>query len=619
MAKKRIAVIGEINGITDLIGNEIKSMDIDFSMIDETKEYSDILRFDPDLMIFSIREDSSNLKELISAIDNLPKKIPFIVIAGNFGEQTIIDLMKTGARDIVLWKNIDLLPNSVANVLRNDPVNGSIINKKEIDNDELFHLVVNSIPDGIIIKTIEDDKYEYMNQSFLESMDLRNVKDMPAKLFKKLPQDYKEFLERNNDKLVSTDKGIISYEDKLKIKEKIKWFDVQKMILKDSKGKQDKLLGIFVDISNHKIKEQELEKSVSRFTKLFSNSPYPISIVRSSDGKIMDINDSYLDLLGLKYEETVGKTSEELGIWADTEQRNRLFDKARNNIKVKNQEVKVKTSEGEIRTLLMSIEQITSEEDEKLLIFMALDITDRKTFIEEIRRSLAKEKDLNILKTRFISMISHEFRTPLTAIMLSTDLLKRYGDQWKEEDKLKHFDRIQKTVLRMTQLMESVLTIGRMEAGKFDFQPESIDLNSYCKSLSESIEFTATGKVRIFYSYTGNCVDPMIDENLIGLILSNLLNNAVKYSPRGKDIHFDVECNNDYATFIIKDQGIGIPEKDQNNLFKTFFRASNVGSISGYGLGLNIVKRCVDAHKGEINVQSREKQGTTFIVRIPTS
>jgi PAS domain S-box-containing protein len=565
--------------------------------------------------VFSIDTSEENYYDLLQILVEDKPKCPFFIVAENIGEKKIIELMKTGAKDIILWDDLENLPISVKSYIDYDHIDNLSSSYKK----SIFQKVVDSIPDAIILKSIKENKCEYVNRNFLEIFEV-DKKDLINKgLEEVLPKDVCNFIKQNDDKLISENCGLISYEDKVIINEKEKWFIIQKMIITDENKHPDIILGIFIETTLHKVREKDLQKSVSKFSKLFNNSPYPMSIVDSKDGRIIDINSSYLTLLGLRYEQVIGKTSLELGVWADLNQRDELFRRALNNETVKNQEVKVKSKDGSVRTLLMSIEQIKSDENEDLLIFMALDITDRKTFVEEIRRALAKEKDLNILKSRFISMISHEFRTPLTAIMLSTDLLRRYGDQWSEEDKSKHFDRIQKTVLRMTQLMESVLTIGRMEAGKFDFQPESMDLHSYCRSLAESIEFTASGKVKIKFYYSGNCNDPMIDENLIGLILSNLLNNAVKYSPQGKDVHFEVTCDQSNASFVVKDQGIGIPEKDRKNLFNTFYRASNVGSISGYGLGLNIVKRCVEAHKGDIFVQSEENKGTTFTVKIPIS
>jgi signal transduction histidine kinase len=202
--------------------------------------------------------------------------------------------------------------------------------------------------------------------------------------------------------------------------------------------------------------------------------------------------------------------------------------------------------------------------------------------------------------------------------MLSTDLLKRYSDNWDEDEKEKHFKRIQDTILKMTQLMENVLLIGRMDSGRFQFNPEKVDFFAFLTSTAENIEFNTGDKYKIDIDFDNTCQEIYIDENLLGLIITNLLTNAVKYSSKDKKIILKVECHDQRTVSIsIIDHGIGIPDKELHHLFKSFYRASNVGSIAGYGLGLHIVKKCVEAHNGVIEVESEVGKGTTFSVTIP--
>jgi len=306
-----------------------------------------------------------------------------------------------------------------------------------------------------------------------------------------------------------------------------------------------------------------------------------------------------------------------LNMWVYPDQRNSILKLVKEKKTLLNLEVKLRSKQGALITTLMSVEYMEFPDNKNLFLFMAQDITDREKADKEVKKSLEKEKDLNILKTSFISMISHELRTPLTTIMLSADLLKRFGDKWSEEERLKHFQRIQDTVLKMTQLMENVLTVGRLEAGKFDFHPESLDIPSFCNTIVENIEFNNAGKYKIIYVIHGEEKGVRADENLLWLILSNLLSNAIKYSPLHSEVNFDVQFSENEIEFIIADHGIGIPQKDLENLFQLFYRATNVGVTSGYGLGLNIVKRCVQAHGGTIKVDSKENEGTIFTVKIP--
>jgi predicted ATPase/signal transduction histidine kinase len=236
---------------------------------------------------------------------------------------------------------------------------------------------------------------------------------------------------------------------------------------------------------------------------------------------------------------------------------------------------------------------------------------------KQFRKALAKEKELTDLKSRFISMASHEFRTPLTTILSTTELLKYYSQNWSEEKKQTYFDRIENSVKQMTGLLEDVLLLGKAEAGKIEFQPSQLDLVNFCRSLVEEIQLGTSAKQTIVFSSEPECQEAYMDESLLRHILSNLLSNAVKYSPPDSTILFELSFHEKQAIFHIQDQGIGIPEEDQKRLFESFHRAQNVGKISGTGLGLAIVKRSVDLHGGDISVNSQVNVGTTFTVSIP--
>jgi PAS domain S-box-containing protein len=244
------------------------------------------------------------------------------------------------------------------------------------------------------------------------------------------------------------------------------------------------------------------------------------------------------------------------------------------------------------------------------------DITERKQMEEDIRNALEKEKHLNELKSRFVAMTSHEFRTPLTTILSSAELLEYHGHKWSEEKKLSHLQRIQGAVKHMTSLLNDVLLLGKAEAGKLELKPIALDLPKFCQELVEELQHGISSHQIIFNSQTQNLV-VCLDEKLLRHILINLLTNAIKYSPDRNQINFDLICEAQTAIFRIQDRGMGIPLEDQDKLFDSFHRANNVGSISGTGLGLAIVKRAVDLHGGTITVDSQIDVGTTFVVTIP--
>ncbi|WP_194269958.1 PAS domain-containing sensor histidine kinase [Candidatus Methylospira mobilis] len=249
-------------------------------------------------------------------------------------------------------------------------------------------------------------------------------------------------------------------------------------------------------------------------------------------------------------------------------------------------------------------------------IWTSEDISERIRQEREIRNALEKERQLNELKNRFVSMTSHEFRTPLSTILSSTELLQHYHDRLPAEERGEILNSIQTAVKRMTAMLDEILIIGKADAGRMEFNPQPMELSTFCNRLLEEFRRAAPGNIRFAYS-PPLCREVCMDEKLLRHILSNLLSNAIKYSPHGGTVSFGAACNADAVVFKICDQGIGIPEEDLPHLFESFHRAGNVGNISGTGLGLSIVKRSVERHGGDIEIESRLGLNTTFLVTIP--
>ncbi|MEG4057148.1 MULTISPECIES: PAS domain-containing sensor histidine kinase [unclassified Microcoleus] len=265
-------------------------------------------------------------------------------------------------------------------------------------------------------------------------------------------------------------------------------------------------------------------------------------------------------------------------------------------------------------------------------IYIGRDITERKQEEIEIRRSLAKEQELRQVKSRFFSMIAHEFGNPLNTILFATKILQDYGDEITHEEKQQYLQHVKSASKHMAQLLDDVRLLSSAEAGKLEFYPAPVDLKNFCSELVESIKISYGKNHTINFIYQELVTPPQkndnesqetqqlfaLDPKLLRHILTNLLSNAVKYSPLGSHIYFELNCqNNEEAIFKIKDAGIGIPIEDQEQLFESYYRAQNVGKIPGTGLGLSIVKQCVDLHGGQIEFSSEIGLGTTFTVRIP--
>ncbi len=258
---------------------------------------------------------------------------------------------------------------------------------------------------------------------------------------------------------------------------------------------------------------------------------------------------------------------------------------------------------------------LDAEGSVKYIISIGIDITDRKR-AEEIRRALEQAQELSDLRLRFFSMVSHEFRTPLSTILVSAQTLESRAHEWPEDKRRKSLRRIESAAKHLTQLLDDVLTINRAETGKLDLNPKAIDLEKFCCSLLEEIQLQSENQHRIDFVNRSNCKNAFLDERLLRSILSNLLSNAIKYSPQGGEIQWIVNCEPGKVTFNIRDQGIGIPSSDQARIFEPFHRGNNVGTIPGTGLGITVVKKCLDLHGGDISINSVEGSGTTVIVTI---
>ncbi|MBI5565807.1 MAG: GAF domain-containing protein [Chloroflexi bacterium] len=247
------------------------------------------------------------------------------------------------------------------------------------------------------------------------------------------------------------------------------------------------------------------------------------------------------------------------------------------------------------------------------------DVTERRQAEIEMQRALDKEKELSELKSRFISVASHEFRTPLTTILSSAELLEHYSHRWSDAKKLEYLKRIQTAVQHMVDLINDVLVVGRSDAGKQAFEPAPLDLIGFCGSIISEIQPDGSHPQPIVFLARGDCANAVMDERLLRHILSNLLSNAIKYSPPGAPVQFNLHEQAGQVVFEISDHGIGIPLDDLAHLYDTFHRASNVGNIAGTGLGMTIVKRSVDLHGGKIEVDSHvgTESGTRFTVTLP--
>jgi len=260
------------------------------------------------------------------------------------------------------------------------------------------------------------------------------------------------------------------------------------------------------------------------------------------------------------------------------------------------------------------LENASGEIDQLLLV--SNNVTLEKRAEEEMRRALKKERELNELKTRFVSMASHEFRTPLSTILSSVSLIDRYTASIEEPKRVKHVERIKSSVRNLTGILEDFLSLTRLEEGHVDPRPEWFDPSPFLSSVAEEVEGLTKENQKIDFQSSGG-EEVFLDKHLLRNILTNLLSNAIKYSGSGTTIRVTAEVSQAHFTLSVADQGIGIPEVEQAHLFERFYRANNASNIQGTGLGLNIVQKYISLMNGNISFESRENEGSTFTVSCP--
>jgi signal transduction histidine kinase len=266
-----------------------------------------------------------------------------------------------------------------------------------------------------------------------------------------------------------------------------------------------------------------------------------------------------------------------------------------------------------VRSLRYAIERKqalkTFEENDRVLA------NDR---VNQLTAELNRVKELDRLKSEFVSMLSHDFRNPLSTILASTGLLQNNEQQLSAEKKTLLFQLIRSASKNMAQLLDEITTIGQADAGQLNCLPERLNLNTFCLSLLEELQISIAQKHLIInFLPSRNPIEGFWDIKLLKHILNNLLGNAIKYSYQNGAIDFELIAQETEVIFKVRDRGIGIPLEEQPKLFEPFHRANNVGQIPGTGLGLAIVKRCTEAHGGQITFESQVGVGTTFIVILP--
>jgi two-component system sensor kinase FixL len=274
-----------------------------------------------------------------------------------------------------------------------------------------------------------------------------------------------------------------------------------------------------------------------------------------------------------------------------------------------------KEAENQLKEYAAHLEELVEERTRSL----NATVEALQTAKEEVSLSLEKEKELGLLKSRFVSIASHEFRTPLTSVQLSVSLIEKYAEPFNNPNIIKHVGKIKSAVINLTSILNDFLSLEKLESGMQEPTYHNFDLVQFSEAITEEMQVLAKQNQNIIYQHTGTKSTIRLDQNLLKNCIVNLINNAIKYSGENTFIGFTTEVNERECIITVSDNGIGIPETDQKHLFEAFFRAHNTGTIPGTGLGLNIVARYTDLMNGKIDFKSDINQGTLFTITFPMS
>ena len=488
--------------------------------------------------------------------------------------------------------------------------------------EQLTHLI-NNIDDVYAIYNLKEKKYEFVSDNIEGFFACSKESFMKQGLFWQEIihiEDAQSIIKQMEEVIKNKTRGEFFYRITTPIGE-------TKMLLEkitvavDEDGEADKVYIVKSDYTHIENAEQSLIESERKFRFISENITDFISII-DNDGRFLYASPSAEKVIGYTPEELIGEGSiyiihpDDVPNFIEDVLEKAVFDKKESQLRYR-----VLSKKGEyywVETYFKPI--IDSKNETTSIICSTRDVTEREQLMKDLELALQKERELNELRSQFVSTASHQFRTPLTVIQSGVELMEIYLENLPEEKQKpfkKQFHKIQDEVVRLQDLMNDVLLLGRADARRTPFNPEKRNLVEFCSQLVESKynnRFPANRQVII--NVAGNVQDIDLDSKLLDHALENILSNAYKYSEEG-NIFMDITFDYEQVKIAIKDNGIGIPENDLVNLFQPFYRAGNTTEIEGTGLGLSIVKEFIEKHNGQIFVESELNKGTTVNVILP--
>jgi PAS domain S-box-containing protein len=505
------------------------------------------------------------------------------------------------------------------------------------ESEERFRQLAENIPQVFWMYDIEADRLSYVSNACQEvlgiSGDLALQESWPNWLKQVHPNDVNK-VKKSAKRPFGGRAGVVTYRYTRPDGE-MRWLLARAFPVRNAAGKVYRIAGITEDITDR----QQKENWLTLLESVIVNANDAVLITEAEPVElpgphIVYVNDAFTRMMGYDRHEVIGKTPRILqGPRTDITTLNFVRAALKRWEPVMVELVNYR-KDGSAVWIELSLFPVTDTwGNYNYWVGIQRDVTNRKQAESDMRKALIKERELSELKSRFVTTTSHEFRTPLSTILSSVDLLAFYAETQNLDRYLEHTQRIQNAALNMNSLLNDILVIERAEANganganRTQLDPVDLDLRTFCGNLVEEMRLNDHSHHDLLFQVQRSdgvldqtaSIPVHMDEKLLRQIFSNLLSNALKYSAPGTRVTFQLNCTATEIIAIVRDQGIGVPKADQARLFEPFHRATNVGAISGTGLGLAIVKQSVEVHQGQLQLQSELRQGTTVTVTLPRS
>lgn len=582
---------------------------------------SSLNKFKPDLIIV---DQSSLAIDSTFAIKSKNEIVPLtqlIIVGKNSEVRNAASYLNAGAYDYITKSQIKLLLRitrlAVKQTKNNDAQSNAIDELKE--REERFR---SAFENSGVAKTITnfDGTFIKANKAFCKMVGYSENELLKINILSITHPD-------DVDKNLKIVKSLLKIPEQARHFEKryihkngsIIWASVSAIILHDKIKNYSYLTSEVQDITERKLAIDALQKSEQKFYKAFMNIPDGISITRLSDGKIIEVNDSFLEKLGFTRQEIIGKTTLELNLWINPEDRIKYADAIAKEGGVKNFEITWRRKNGKFISLLCAANMIEIN-SENYILSVGQDISGKKLTEQKLIEAKEKAEEMNRMKASFLSNMSHELRTPMTGILGIAEILR---NEITNPDILMLVSSLQNSGKRLHETLNLIMDLSHIESGKLEIHKSNVNLFELAEGSIEVHKLFASKK-NITLDLFVNQHDKIIffDEQIFREIISNLVNNAIKYTKAGDVsvfVNLDLIDGKNFIVIKVQDTGIGIPEDKLPYIFDEFRQVSEGYNrmFEGSGLGLTVTKKFVEALNGSITVESTEGKGTTFTVKLP--